>query len=199
VSLGQLKVMSAIERCRTAALGGHVARCENAACGHTIIAYNSCRNRQSSMAIAATGTTSRTVYWHQIAIEPAAPAGAAFRDFVHCRFADAGRCCVWLRPRRPASANLHSKRLMQRSKQRGRVASTPRCLGTSGQIARTFSGAATIRSDAATADRHRRRARTRGRHADEQHRSGTMSIPRPRPPGRSNDPRRSGCGSTAGR
>jgi hypothetical protein len=45
VSLSQLKVMSAIERCRTAALGGHVARCENAACGHTEIAYNSCRNR----------------------------------------------------------------------------------------------------------------------------------------------------------
>ena len=45
MSLDQLKVMSAIERCRTAALGGHVARCENAACGHTIIAYNSCRNR----------------------------------------------------------------------------------------------------------------------------------------------------------
>ncbi len=40
VSLGQLKVMSAIERCRTAALGGHVARCE--ACEHTEIAYNSC-------------------------------------------------------------------------------------------------------------------------------------------------------------
>jgi hypothetical protein len=45
VSLGALKVMSAIESCRTAALGGHVARCENAACGHTVIAYNSCRNR----------------------------------------------------------------------------------------------------------------------------------------------------------
>jgi hypothetical protein len=45
VSLDQLKVMSAIERCRTAALGGHVARCENAACRHTEIAYNSCRNR----------------------------------------------------------------------------------------------------------------------------------------------------------
>jgi hypothetical protein len=43
VSLDQLKVMSAIERCRTAALGGHVERCEN--CAHTIIAYNSCRNR----------------------------------------------------------------------------------------------------------------------------------------------------------
>ena len=43
VSLNQLKVMSAIERCRTAALGGHVARCED--CTHTVIAYNSCRNR----------------------------------------------------------------------------------------------------------------------------------------------------------
>jgi hypothetical protein len=45
VSLGQLKVMSAIADCRTAALGGHVARCENERCGHTEIAYNSCRNR----------------------------------------------------------------------------------------------------------------------------------------------------------
>jgi hypothetical protein len=43
VSLAQMKVMSAIEGCRTAALGGHVARCED--CSHTIIAYNSCRNR----------------------------------------------------------------------------------------------------------------------------------------------------------
>jgi hypothetical protein len=45
VSLAQLKVMSAIERCRTAALGGHVARCENSACGHSVISFNSCRNR----------------------------------------------------------------------------------------------------------------------------------------------------------
>jgi hypothetical protein len=43
VSLGQLKVMSAIERCRTAALGGHVERCED--CAHLHISYNSCRNR----------------------------------------------------------------------------------------------------------------------------------------------------------
>ena len=43
VSLGQLKVMSAIERCRTAALGGHVAHCED--CDHTVIAFNSCRDR----------------------------------------------------------------------------------------------------------------------------------------------------------
>ena|SRR5438445_11046651 len=40
VSLGQLKVMSAIESCRTVALGGHVMRCED--CSHTTIAYNSC-------------------------------------------------------------------------------------------------------------------------------------------------------------
>jgi hypothetical protein len=45
ISLGQLKVMSAIERCRTAALGGHVTRCENGACAHTVISFNSCRNR----------------------------------------------------------------------------------------------------------------------------------------------------------
>jgi len=38
-----MRVMSAIERCRTAALGGHVARCEK--CAHTHVAYNSCRNR----------------------------------------------------------------------------------------------------------------------------------------------------------
>ena len=43
LSLGQLKVMSAIESCRTAALGGHVEACED--CGHSRIAYNSCRNR----------------------------------------------------------------------------------------------------------------------------------------------------------
>ncbi len=43
VSLDQMKVMNAIERCRTVALGGHVARCED--CAHEHIAYNSCRNR----------------------------------------------------------------------------------------------------------------------------------------------------------
>jgi Putative transposase/Transposase zinc-binding domain len=43
VSLGQLQVMSAVVSCRTAALGGHVTRCED--CAHTQIAYNSCRNR----------------------------------------------------------------------------------------------------------------------------------------------------------
>jgi hypothetical protein len=43
LSLGQLKVISAIERCRTAALGGHRLACSS--CGEGQIAYNSCRNR----------------------------------------------------------------------------------------------------------------------------------------------------------
>ena len=43
VTLAQLKVMSAIETCRTAALGGHVERCED--CAYERVAYNSCRNR----------------------------------------------------------------------------------------------------------------------------------------------------------
>jgi hypothetical protein len=56
VRLDQLKVMSAIERCRTAALGGHVARCENENCGYTRIAYNSCRNRHCNKCQAAAAT-----------------------------------------------------------------------------------------------------------------------------------------------
>jgi hypothetical protein len=43
LSLAQLKVMSAIEQCRSAALGGHLLRCT--ACAQPQIAYNSCRNR----------------------------------------------------------------------------------------------------------------------------------------------------------
>jgi Putative transposase/Transposase zinc-binding domain len=43
LSTAQRRVMTAIVRCRTAALGGHVEQCD--ACGHQRIAYNSCRNR----------------------------------------------------------------------------------------------------------------------------------------------------------
>ncbi|MGF6473075.1 hypothetical protein QFZ89_008326 [Paraburkholderia youngii] len=43
LSLGQLKVMSAIERCRTAALGGHVLCCSG--CARTEVSFNSCRDR----------------------------------------------------------------------------------------------------------------------------------------------------------
>jgi hypothetical protein len=52
---------------------------------------------RSSMAMATTRRISRTANTHQIAIEPAAAGCSAFRDFVHCRFADAGRRRVWLR------------------------------------------------------------------------------------------------------
>jgi hypothetical protein len=43
VNLAQRRVMTAIEICRTAALGGHIERCQD--CAHTRVAYNSCRNR----------------------------------------------------------------------------------------------------------------------------------------------------------
>jgi hypothetical protein len=46
LSRPQLRVMGAIEACRTAALGGHVERCEN--CAHERIAYNSCLMGRSS-------------------------------------------------------------------------------------------------------------------------------------------------------
>jgi hypothetical protein len=42
-STTQQRVMTALARCRTAALGGHVERCDQ--CGHTRVWYNSCRNR----------------------------------------------------------------------------------------------------------------------------------------------------------
>jgi hypothetical protein len=43
LSRGQRRVMTAVEACRTAVLGGHVEQCED--CGETRVAYNSCRNR----------------------------------------------------------------------------------------------------------------------------------------------------------
>jgi hypothetical protein len=53
LSLRQLKVMSAIEHCRTAALGGHLEACED--CGHWRIAYNSClMGRSGNGELAAT-------------------------------------------------------------------------------------------------------------------------------------------------
>ncbi len=38
-----LSVLNAIEKCRTASLGGHADACDS--CGHVRISYNSCRNR----------------------------------------------------------------------------------------------------------------------------------------------------------
>jgi len=87
VSLDQLKVMSAIENCRTAALGGHVARCED--CAHTQIAYNSCRNRHCPKcqgAAAKQWLTAReadllpVLYYHVVFTLPAAIADIAYQN-----------------------------------------------------------------------------------------------------------------------
>ncbi len=89
VSLDQMKVMSAIERCRTAALGGHVARCENDACGHTTIAYNSCRNRHCPKCQSATARAWMEAreaellpvpYYHAVFTLPAVIAGIAYQN-----------------------------------------------------------------------------------------------------------------------
>ena len=66
LNLPQLKVMSAIEACRTAALGGHVEACTK--CGHQHIAYNSCRNRHCPK---CQGAASRN--WMQARIEDLLP------------------------------------------------------------------------------------------------------------------------------
>jgi hypothetical protein len=85
LSLAQLKVMSAIEHCRTAALGGHVEACED--CGQWRIAYNSCRNRHCPKcqgAAARTWLAKREAdllpvgYFHVVFTLPAEVAGIAF-------------------------------------------------------------------------------------------------------------------------
>ena len=87
LSLGQLQVMSAIERCRTAALGGHVAACER--CDHTQIAYNSCRNRHCPKcqgAAARAWLAAREAellpapYYHLVFTLPAAIADIAYQN-----------------------------------------------------------------------------------------------------------------------
>src|SRR5262245_18348034 len=81
--------MSAIERCRTAALGGHVARCENENCGYTRIAYNSCRNRHCNKCQAAAAKhwlAERQAellpvpYFHVVFTLPAAIADIAYQN-----------------------------------------------------------------------------------------------------------------------
>ena len=87
LSLAQLKVMSAIEHCRTAALGGHVEACED--CGHWRIAYNSCRNRHCPKcqgAAARTWLAEREAdllpvgYFHVVFTLPAEIADIAFQN-----------------------------------------------------------------------------------------------------------------------
>ena len=87
LSLAQLKVMSAIEHCRTAALGGHVEACED--CGQWRIAYNSCRNRHCPKcqgAAARTWLAEREAdllpvgYFHVVFTLPAEVADIAFQN-----------------------------------------------------------------------------------------------------------------------
>src|ERR1700694_5325003 len=86
-SLDQMEGMSAIERCRTAPLGGHVARCEG--CAHTVIAYNSCRNRHCPKCQGAAATewlAAReadllpVAYFHVVFTLPAAIADIAYQN-----------------------------------------------------------------------------------------------------------------------
>ncbi len=87
ISLGQLKVMSAIETCRTAVLGGHVEQCVD--CSHITIAYNSCRNRhcpkcQGAAAIkwlqARQAELLPVAYYHVVFTLPAAIADIAYHN-----------------------------------------------------------------------------------------------------------------------
>jgi hypothetical protein len=87
LSLAQFKVMSAIEHCRTAALGGHVEACED--CGQCRIAYNSCRNRHCPKcqgAAALTWLAEREAdllpvgYFHVVFTLPAEIADIAFQN-----------------------------------------------------------------------------------------------------------------------
>ncbi|SFU50889.1 MULTISPECIES: IS91 family transposase [unclassified Methylobacterium] len=87
LSLHQRKVMTAIETCRTAALGGHVEACDG--CGHTRIAYNSCRDRHCPKcqgAAARTWLAAREAdllpvgYFHVVFTLPAELAQIAFQN-----------------------------------------------------------------------------------------------------------------------
>lgn len=87
LSLSQLKVMSAIEQCRTAALGGHVVRCED--CASEQVSYNSCRNRhcpKCQSAAAKRWLEARQVdllpveYYHVVFTLPAPIADLAYQN-----------------------------------------------------------------------------------------------------------------------
>src|SRR5436190_1364923 len=121
VSLGQLKVMSAIENCRTAGLGGHVARCAD--CAYTTIAYNSCRNRhcpkcQGAAAKEWLGARAADLLpapdYHVVLPLPALVAAhhagrlSFFGDHTH--LADARSFAAYLTPLRSAEWVVYSKR-----------------------------------------------------------------------------------------
>jgi Putative transposase/Transposase zinc-binding domain len=87
LSLGQMKAVSAIRACRTAVMGGHVRRCDD--CSHSVIAYNSCRNRHCPR---CQGEAARAwlaqrqaellpvAYYHLVFTLPATVAAIAFQN-----------------------------------------------------------------------------------------------------------------------
>src|SRR2546426_1556268 len=87
LSTAQRRVMSAIEVCRTAALGGHVEQCDH--CDHQLICYNSCRDRHcpkcQSLARAAWieqrhAELLDTEYFHVVFTVPEEIAAIAFQN-----------------------------------------------------------------------------------------------------------------------
>jgi Putative transposase/Transposase zinc-binding domain len=87
LSPAQRRVMSAIELCRTAALGGHVERCAD--CAHTRVAYNSCRNRHcpkcqwraaEAWLAAREAELLPVPYFHVVFTLPAALGGIAYQN-----------------------------------------------------------------------------------------------------------------------
>jgi Transposase zinc-binding domain/Putative transposase len=87
INLAQRRVMTAIEICRTAALGGHVEHCQD--CAHSRIAYNSCRNRHcpkcQSRAASAWLTARQSEllpvpYFHFVFTLPAALGAMAYQN-----------------------------------------------------------------------------------------------------------------------
>ena len=91
ISLGQMKVMSAIERFRTAALGGHVARSPNDKCARAVIAYNRYRDQgiirvqgaaAKGMVRRARGRPVPVGYFHVVFTLPAAIADIAYQNKV---------------------------------------------------------------------------------------------------------------------
>jgi hypothetical protein len=87
LSVERLRVMRAIETCRTAALGGHVEQCGH--CSHIRVSYNSCRNRHcpkcQSLAKAKWLEQRKAEllpveYFHVVFTIPEALAGIAFQN-----------------------------------------------------------------------------------------------------------------------
>ena len=87
ISLGQFKAMSAIERCRSAELGGHVLCCQD--CGEIQVAYNSCRNRHCPKCQASAAKRWLTArmddllpvdYYHLVFTLPSAIADIAYQN-----------------------------------------------------------------------------------------------------------------------